>query len=135
MKLSPPGLYSDDGAERGPVAQELLDSVTRDRLSLSKKTVYRVTLSIGDSFWINGSPRPHLQSHFDLLGQGSLREGGLYQRDAAAAQSPALRSHLIGLLPDPGHHGKVLWEVQGDDAADPLLLQLILVIQICTTPD
>ncbi|KAA8581287.1 hypothetical protein FQN60_002868 [Etheostoma spectabile] len=59
------------------------------------------------------------------------QEGSLNQRDAPAAQSPALWSHLISLLPDSRHNSKVLWEVLGDDAADSLLLQLLRTVQFC----
>lgn len=64
----------------------------------------------------------HLQPNLDFLGQRPLREGSLNQWHTPAAQSPTLWSHLMGLLSDPRHHGKVLWEVFGDDAADSFLL-------------
>lgn len=51
------------------------------------------------------------------------------QWDAPAAQSPALWSHLIGLLSDSRHYSEVLREVLGDDPADSLLLQLLRTVQ------
>lgn len=72
-----------------------------------------------------------MQPNLDLFGKRTLWKRGLNQWDAAAAQSPALGSHLMSFLPDARHHGKVLREIFGDDAANSLPLQLLGIVQFC----
>lgn len=73
----------------------------------------------------------YLQAHADLLGERPWREGGLDHGHRAAGQHASIRAHVVGLLLDSRHHGKVLREVSGDDAADALLLQLGRAVQLC----
>lgn len=101
VELPSSGLHGNNGAERRSVTEDLLHRVIGYGLGLKRNN----RTGFG-SFWehivicLQLRLVSHLQADFDLLGQCPLREGGLNQWDAAAAQSPALWSHLIGLLPD-----------------------------------
>lgn len=50
--------------------------------------------------------------------------------DQLSAQSAALWTNQVALLLDAGNHGEVEWEVCGDDAADSLLLELLVAFQV-----
>lgn len=75
-------------------------------------------------------PWTHLQAQPHPLGDGRLGEDGLHLRHQPAAQPAALWANQVALLLHPRHHGKVEREVGGDDAADPLLLQLLAALQV-----
>ena len=77
----------------------------------------------------------YLQAHAYLLGERPLWEGGLDHGHGGAGQHASVRAHVVGLLLDPGHHRKILWEVHGDDAADALLLQLNGAVQLWDNDD
>ena len=59
----------------------------------------------------------------------SCGEHGLHLRHHGAAQHASLRANQVAVLLDARHHRKVLWEVTGDDAADPLLFEVFRAIQ------
>ena len=72
----------------------------------------------------------HLQPQPDTLGHCCLGEGCLHLRYQFASQLTSFRTNQVALLLDAGHHGKVEWEVGGDDATDSLLHQLLLALQV-----
>lgn len=73
---------------------------------------------------------PHLKSNFDLLGEGTLGEDGLHLRDDCAVDDPALRPDGVHLLPDPADDGKVLRKVGGEDARDPVRVEVLDLVHL-----
>lgn len=73
----------------------------------------------------------YLQSQSHSLGYSCLRENGLNMGHQLTGQPAALRANQLALLLNAGDHSKVQREVSGDDAADPLLLQLLMTFQVC----
>ena len=75
-----------------------------------------------------GFPRSehvYLQPHFDLLGEGALREDGLDLRHHRRVDDPSLGSDGVHLLSDPRDDGEVLREVRRQDARDPVRVQVL----------
>lgn len=75
-------------------------------------------------------PLPHLQPQPNSLGDCCLREDGLDMRDQVTGQLTSLWANQVALLLDAGHHSEVEGEVRGDDAADSLLLQVLVTLQV-----
>lgn len=67
----------------------------------------------------------YLEANTNSLGESPFWEDCLHLWDHSAAQHPSLGPDEVAVLFDPGHHCKVLREIPGNDAADPLLLQLL----------
>ena len=73
---------------------------------------------------------PHLQPQADPLGDGRLGEGRLHHGQQLAGEGTPLRANQVALLLHARHHGQVEREVGGDDAADALLAELLLALQV-----
>lgn len=72
----------------------------------------------------------YLQANTDPLGESPLWEGGLHHGDGAAGQNAPIWTHVVRLLRDPRHHGKILGKISGDNAANAFLLQLGRTVQL-----
>lgn len=82
-----------------------------------------------------GMPQPvslyHLQSQLHSLGDSIFWKRRLHQGHQLAPQRAPLRANGVIVLAEPRHDHEVQGEVRGDDAADPLLLQLFQTPQLC----
>lgn len=67
----------------------------------------------------------YLQTDFDLLGEGTLRENCLHLRHHGAGHHAALRSDGVHLLADARDDRKVLREVVRHEATDSATSQLV----------
>lgn len=67
----------------------------------------------------------YLQSHFNLLREGALREDGLDLRHDGARDHAALGSDGMDLLVDARDDGEVLREVVGDETTDAAAAKFI----------
>ena len=65
-----------------------------------------------------------LHPDLDLLGQGALGEEGLHVVFHGGGDDAAVRSDRVHLLFDAGDDGKVEWEVGGEDAHNPVGLEV-----------
>lgn len=72
-----------------------------------------------------GFEQIYLQTDFDLLGEGTLREDCLHLGNHGAGDHAALRSDGVHLLADSRDDRKVLREVVGDEATDSATSQLV----------
>lgn len=73
----------------------------------------------------------YLQTDFDLLGEGTLREDSLHLGHHGTGYHAALRSDGVHLLADARDDREVLREVVGDEAADAPTAQLVQLGEVC----
>jgi len=147
VELPSARLHRDNGAEGRLVPQQFSDQLIGHGLRLwatQAQASGPVCPGLGHS--LSPLPTPtcgsptvpgvrisgaHLQGQPHSLGDSGVWEGGLYHGHQCALQTPSLGADQIAVLANPGHDHEVEREVGGDDAADPLLLQLLQALQLC----
>ena len=78
-----------------------------------------------------GAEHVYLESNFDFLCEGPLREDLLNLRHHSRVDNSSFGSDGVHLLADPGDDGEVLGEVRGQDPRDSPRVQILQLGGLC----